>query len=102
MDTPRATWRILGLGSSDLVSCANSSANTFIIILQFLFHLAETAQRKEWRALLSDLKGKIATVAIDEAHCIFEWLITCNLSAFSKITCTSITGVRILGRHLGK
>lgn len=55
----------------------------------------------EWRKMFSDPKvnGKIAVVAVDEAHCISEWLIA-NRALVSNNNVLLLTGVLILGRHL--
>ena len=49
-------------------------------ILASVFMSPETAITKPWRKLFKE--GKIAIVAIDEAHCISEWLVFGN-----KCTC---------------
>ena len=46
-----------------------------MVILIAVFISPETVQSKEWRQLFTELKGKVAVVAVDEAHCISEWLI---------------------------
>ena len=46
-------------------------------LLISVFVSPETVQSAEWKALISDpiIKKKVAMVAVDEAHCISEWLI---------------------------
>jgi hypothetical protein len=44
-----------------------------------VFVSPELIQLSEWRDALSGsiMKSKLAMVAIDEAHCISEWLVAC-------------------------
>ena len=75
--------------NTDVFSCALSGdyrfgillydACTAVLLIMYVHNLAlvfmspETATTNPWRNLFS--KGKIAVVAVDEAHCISEWLV---------------------------
>lgn len=75
MDAIPAILTGLRLENSDLVSLTMAVRCMKCIVCITVFISPETAQSKEWRSLFCELKGRIATVAVDEAHCIPEWLI---------------------------
>jgi superfamily II DNA helicase RecQ len=47
------------------------------IDINLVFMSPETLQVREWRSVLSDemFRKQIVVVAVDEAHCISEWLV---------------------------
>lgn len=70
-----------------------------------VFVSPETAQSTDWKLMFTDheLKGKISLIAVDEAHCISEWLIIINCSNLQiTVLYTLIVGVLILGRRFRK
>ena len=48
-----------------------------------VFMSPETAITKPWRKLFKE--GKIAIIAIDEAHCISEWLVFATIIQKDKV-----------------
>ena len=78
----------LRLENLDLVSFAFSRHKFSSLNSIFSVFSPETAQLEEWRKLFVSVKGRIALVAMDEAHCIFEWLIG-GASAASEATLSS-------------
>ena len=47
-----------------------------LLLFILVFMSPETATTSRWRKLFKD--GTIGMVAIDEAHCISEWLVVCT------------------------
>lgn len=47
------------------------------VIIFLVFMSPETVQQKAWREVLSGpiMKERLVCVAIDEAHCVAEWLV---------------------------
>ena len=44
-------------------------------VVPTVFISPETSLSAEWKTVFLAVKGKVALVAVDEAHCIPEWLI---------------------------
>ena len=55
--------------------CCNNAPDTEVQFCIPVFISPETGESMEWRALFMELnrRGRIATVAVDEAHCVAEW-----------------------------
>lgn len=62
--------RYVVLWSFPVMNCIQTS-------LSYVAVFISPAQLAEWKDLFADpkVKGKVALVAVDEAHCISEWLI---------------------------
>ena len=74
----RSSVKLFLLANTDLVCftvilCSPSNAVIWIILV---FMSPETLQVREWRSVLSGerFKKQVVLVAVDEAHCISEWL----------------------------
>ena len=50
----------------------------------------ETLQVREWRSVLSgeEFKTQVVLVAVDEAHCISEWLVRVSAKCSLSSICT--------------
>lgn len=59
------------------IKCLSATACSHIDII-LVFMSPETLQVREWRSVLSDeiFRKQIVVVAVDEAHCISEWLVS--------------------------
>ena len=55
----------------------------------------ETAISPHWRALFT-AKKQLALVAIDEAHCIVDWLVLRIMVSTAKCQLLSVIGVMLL------
>ena len=60
-----------------------------LILLKHLlvFMSPETLQVREWRSVLSSevFKKQVVLVAVDEAHCISEWLVRLSIICNSSL-----------------
>ena len=83
-----------------LISCSPSNAVIWIILV---FMSPETLQVREWRSVLSGkgFKKQVVLVAVDEAHCISEWLeCVSSLSLICMHMCFFLVGDKALENHL--
>ena len=65
-----------------------------------VFMSPETAISPHWRALFTadHVKKQLALVAIDEAHCIVDWLVLRIMGNTAKWQLLSAIGVMLLGQ----
>ena len=56
---------------------AMGACETLVIIILSVFMSPETIVLKQWKKLFADksVQKRVCIVAIDEAHCIVEWLV---------------------------
>lgn len=70
--------------------------------LNSVFMAPECAVSTPWRNVFmnQDFNKRLSVIAVDEAHCIFEWFASIKACATFMCTCTSVCTYSYLGDHI--